>query len=210
MKKIILALLALSLTLTLLAGCKENKEKDTEQNTDTKAEEPVDFEGMSAEELSEYIELGEYKGLQITLGGADKGEAVWKKIIAGSTVKKYPEAQVEYYKAQTVAQYEYYADEAEMSLEELLAKMDITEAQMLDEARALVKSDLVYHAILKAEGITLSDSEKDQLFDKYVEKYVDDYGYSEEYVRKNMSHLIYESMLYDKTTEFLIANNNFT
>ena len=79
---------------------------------------------------------------------------------------------------------------------------------ILEEAKALTKSDLVYSAIVKLENISISESEKERLFDKYVEKYVSVYGYNAEYVKKNMADEIYDSMLYDKTTEFLIKNNN--
>ena len=45
--------------------------------------------------------------------------------------------------------------------------------------------------------------------DKYVEKYVTNYGYSEDYVRKNLIEEIYKSMIYDKMIEYLVLKNTF-
>ena len=77
------------------------------------------------------------------------------------------------------------------------------------EAKEMAIDDVIYELVRRAENITLSEEEKESLFDKYVDKYVEDYGYTKSYVKKNMSELIYDSMLYDKTTEFLIKNNDF-
>ena len=68
---------------------------------------------------------------------------------------------------------------------------------------------LMLAALVKAEGITLSDSEKSEHFGRYLEFYVESYGYTEEYVKENLTDEIYESMLYDKASEFLIINNSF-
>ena len=67
----------------------------------------------------------------------------------------------------------------------------------------------VLHALIKAENITLTDADKQNNFERYVVKFVDDYGYGEEYVRENMSEQIYDTMLFDKTVERLITLNTF-
>ena len=77
------------------------------------------------------------------------------------------------------------------------------------DAKSLVKKDLIFELIRKKEGITLTDEEKNAFFDKYVKKYAESYKYSEEYVRAELSELVYDSMLYDKTVEFLIIHNSF-
>ena len=88
-------------------------------------------------------------------------------------------------------------------------EMGATEESVRAEAQEMAIDDIIFELVRRAENITLTEEEKESLFDKYVEKYVEDYGYSKSYVKKNMSELIYESMLYDKTTEFLIKNNDF-
>ncbi|MBQ7383301.1 MAG: hypothetical protein IJV72_00730, partial [Clostridia bacterium] len=83
------------------------------------------------------------------------------------------------------------------------------EEDMIAEARELTRDDLVFAAVVKAENISLSDADKQNNFDKYVEKFVNSYGYGEEYVRENMSEQIYETMLFDKMLEKLITLNKF-
>ena len=114
-----------------------------------------------------------------------------------------------YYVGQLKAQYEYYAKSAGISYDEILSELGVTDGEILREAKALTKRDVICAIIQKSEDITLSDDEKQTHFARYVEKYVFEYGYSEDYVHANMADEIYSSMLYDKTTEFLILNNNF-
>ena len=75
---------------------------------------------------------------------------------------------------------------------------------MREQAKSIVLKDMVYEYIVEAEGLTITAEEKSRLFDKYVDKYVSDYGYSRDYVLTNMETLITDSMLYDKTMEFLM------
>jgi ABC-type microcin C transport system permease subunit YejB len=90
------------------------------------------------------------------------------------------------------------------------ATSGVSEADIEAEAKKYVKEDLVQLAVLRAEGIALTDDEKIKLLARYVKKYVDDYGYSEDYVRKNLTDEIYKSMLFDKMLEYLMLKNTFT
>ena len=96
-----------------------------------------------------------------------------------------------------------------MRYEEMLDELGEDNITMKSEARRLVKQDMILELIRKKEGITLSDAEKNDYFDMYVSRYAERYGYSESYVREELTDLVYESMLYDKTIEFLIINNTF-
>ena len=196
----VLVLLAV-LMLCSLFSCKKDDENE--------GAEPADLAAMSDEELSSFISLGEYKGLTVTLGSATKGEAVWAAVKKNAMLKAYPEEQVEYYISQQRAQYAYYAEQADMSYEEMLSEVGETEQSIKETAEQMTLGDLVYHALLRAEGIELSKEEKSKFFEKYVEKFVADYGYTREYVKENMADEIYESLLYDKVTEYLITNNQF-
>jgi ABC-type multidrug transport system fused ATPase/permease subunit len=84
-----------------------------------------------------------------------------------------------------------------------------SEDEIRAEAERMAVDDLLFELVKRTENISLSDNDKTEHFDRYVKKYVEDYGYDEEYVRKNLSSEVYDSMLYDKTTEFLIAYNYF-
>ena len=116
---------------------------------------------------------------------------------------------VSYYTEQTKARYSYYAEKNDMEYSKVLEDFGATEESIATEAKALAKADLVFAALVKAESITLSDSEKSEHFGRYLEFYVESYGYTEEYVKENLTDEIYESMLYDKASEFLIINNSF-
>ena len=182
-------LLCLAISLFAFSCTGEKQEKDAE---------PMDLQAMSVQELGRYAALGKYTGIKIKAIDQSKGEAVWRAVKNRATVAEYPEQQVNYYISQLEAQYKYYAEEA-----------GATEESVRAEAQEMAIDDIIFELVRRAENITLTEEEKESLFDKYVEKYVEDYGYSKSYVKKNMSELIYESMLYDKTTEFLITNNDF-
>ena len=208
MKKAILFLLAAFIILCSAVSCAKPQDK-TESTTDGGSRaEPMD---LSSLDLSAYVELGEYRGLEIeyTPDGASKGDAVWQKVVEGSTVKDYPKGQLDYYFEQSKARYEYLAKEGNESYENILEALGVTEETMLDEARALVREDLVFYALLKAENVVLSDSDKENHFERYVKKFVDDYGYTEAYVRGEMEEHIYQTMLFDKLLEKLVTLNTF-
>jgi hypothetical protein len=168
----------------------------------------IDIGATDREDAKKYVELGEYVSLAVSPGeGESRGAAIWREVESRASIKQYPVAHVYYYKGQLEAQYGYYAEQAGISYEEMLAEMGETESSILAQAKSMTKSDLVYAAIVKAESIEVSESEKQELFERYVEKYVSEYGYGKDHVRENMTDEIYGSMLYDKTTEFLLINN---
>ena len=190
-------LLVFLLGASLLLGCK----KDDDELPDA----PV----YSATDISECVRLGEYKNMTVdaTQSELSADVALWNKIVSNAEIVKYPESAVAYYKGQAKQRYKYHAEEGGMSYDELLASLEISEEDILAEAKGYVRSDLVKLAIIEAEGLHLTDDEKTRLFDKYAYKFSTTYGYSDEYVRKNLSDEIYEVMQYDKMMEFLMLNN---
>lgn len=199
-KRALITLLALIMLISMFS-CKKSDENESA--------EPVDFAAMSDDELKSYAELGEYKLMTLKQGSSPKGEVVWAAVKKNATVKDYPEQQVSYYVSQIKAQYAYYAEEAGISYKEMLREVGATDESIRSEAEAMAADDVIYELVRRDAKITLRSDEKSKFFDKYVEKYVEDYGYSREYVVENMTDEIYDSMLYDKTTEFLIAYNYF-
>jgi FKBP-type peptidyl-prolyl cis-trans isomerase (trigger factor) len=174
-----------------------------------KKEDVISVSEMSLEELEKSVSLCDYKGLELSLGAQTKEEALLTYIDENSNIKKYPSGSVEYYSNQLKSQYRYYADQADMKYEEMLDKLGEDNVTINAEAKRLVKKDLIFELIRKKESIVLTEAEKTQFFDRYVKKYAESYKYSEEYVRGELSELVYDSMLYDKTVEFLIINNSF-
>ena len=203
MKNIIAKYSALALALLMLVSLFSCKKDEAEHL------EPMDISALSTDELSSFVELGEYTLMTLKQGSSSKGEVVWAAVKENATVKSYPEQQVSYYVSQIEAQYKYYAEQADMSYEEMLREMGVTEDSILSQARSMAIDDVIYELVRRDAKITLSSQEKESHFDRYVSKYVTDYGYTEQYVRENMKEEIYASMLYDKVTEYLITNNQF-
>lgn len=196
----LLALSLIALCALYASGCQKKP-----AGTPSKA---FSYEGVN---LSECVRLGAYKGLTVTLiPNGDKGESVWDAVRNGSEILSYPEEAVAYYIAQAEARCRYYAEQNKVSEEEAMIALETSREEIEAEAKLLVANDLIVRAVQADAGIVLTEDEKTRLFDKYADKYVADLGYDREYVNENLSDLIYESMLYDKTTEYLILKNTFT
>ena len=203
MKKILFhAALVVALCAVLLLSLPScGKDEETEKG------------GISYDEerLSEYVAPFSYTGLTVELSSADalKSDAVWNLILSRVEILSYPEDAVDYYAEQRRDTYRYYAEKNDWSYEQALEFFGVSEEDITKEAKEMVKGDLVYRYIVKDAGITLSEKEKSEQLDRYAKKYAEDYGYTEDYVIENMTDLIYDSMLYDKTMEYLIVNNMF-
>lgn len=209
MKKVLFFLVAIILISAMLFSCGDRDNIPGE--TSAQDSDSIKRPDISQLELSEYITLGDYSGLQIACKSeSERGNAVWDKVVSNAEIKKYPDEQVNYYFSQSKAKYEYLAKNGKDTYENIIAALGITEEQMLREAKELVKEDLCFYAIIKAEGISLSEEDKSRNFDRYLKKFTESYGYSENYARENMTEQIYESMLFDKMLEKLILLNEFT
>ena len=191
----IISLLLFCIFLTAFSACANNED--------------VRVSDMSLEELEERVNICKYKDVEIKLGSKSRGEAILEYIEMNSSIKNYPSGTVDYYAEQLKAQYRYYAEQADMKYEEMLDQLYEDNFTIKAEAKALVKKDMILELIRKKEGIKLTDEEKSEFFDRYVKKYASEYQYSEEYVREELSDLVYDLMLNEKTVEFLIINNTF-
>lgn len=197
-----IAVLTLCLLLSLFVfSCKESEDENAQR---------LEFSALSDEELDACATLGEYKGLEIKLDGRTKGEAVWSAVRSRAVLGEIPQQQIDYYLAQERGRYSYYAENAGMSYDEMLKELGVTESDIMKTAIEMTTDDIIFELVRRAEKIELTEKEKQEHFDKYVAKYVADYGYTEDYVKQNMADIVYSSMLYDKTTEYLITNNTFT
>lgn len=202
-KRLTAAFCLLAAFLTILCACEDSGPSQS-------ASESYDAPDYSELDISEYVILGEYKGLTVDVSDESKsaGTLLWNEIINNAEVVKYPEDALFYYTDQTTRLYAHYADDGNISYGELLEWLGMTDEDIENEAKDLVKRDLVQAAILEKENIELTEEEKEKFFDRYAEKYTEIYGYSREYVESNLADEIYASMLYDKMMEYLIINNN--
>ena len=203
-------LLAAALGLCFV-GCDGKKIADEHNGKDIQKNTYAELD-YSAVNVSEYVKAIKYKDLEVLLDAEDssKESALWSAMLETVEMSGYPESAVNYYFEQTRALYMSAAGNVEEDYLLLLESRGLDEEDMINEARELVKEDLVVLYITQTEQISVSEAEKEQLFGMYVDKYVSTYGYDRAYVTENMTDLIYESMLYDKMMEYLIINNTFT
>ena len=161
--------------------------------------------------VDNYVKNVQYKELDVSFDSnkVTKEDAVWDAIYSTAIIEDYPDDKVNYYFNQMKDAYMHCAHGNEADYLLLLKARGTSEADMLEKSRQMVKEDLVYRYIVKHEQITVTDEEKASLFNKYVQKYSAELNKSPDYVEKHMAEYIYESMLYDKTTEYLFSVNTF-
>ena len=201
--RIIAAIIAMTAIALCFASCSSGNAEESEPEVSYGEMPEYDVENIES-----YIKPFTYKGLVLYMTYGEKAqEKLWSEISESAEVIKYPEAQVEYYAEQERASYRYLAKRDGVDYDALLEGMGVTEESIYSKARGLVKDDLILAYIIKDAGLSLTEEEKLLYFDKYVEKYVTAYGYDKEYVKTNMADQIYDSMLYDKTMEYLLLNN---
>lgn len=199
------ALLAALLLFGTLGSCKQKSATPPNENRN----ERVSYEELR---LSEYIAPLAYTEQTVVLKSSDasRADAIWEYLLAHAKILKYPQEALDYYVSQQQSIYRHYAEEHDLSYEKVLEANGVSEESIQEEARQIVKGDLLYRYIAEDATITLTDNEKQSLFDRYVQKYAEQYGYTEEYIKENMEDLIYDSMLYDKVREYLMLHNHFT
>ncbi len=207
--KILAGVFALCL---VLAGCArvgdDDKSEPTESTESTAKETEINYNGVVA---ADYVKSVTYKNIEVELESEDtqKDKALWQAIYTSAQLEDYPEDKVEYYFNQTKKAYMYIAGNNQEDYELLLQNRGTDEQEMRAEARSRVLEDLVYRYILEKENIVLTAEDKAENFDKYVEKLARDIEKSENYVISTLAEYVYEIMLYDKTTEYLMTVNTF-
>lgn len=199
------ALFSALLLLFALTACKKQKEPQIENNPHDR----VSYENLT---ISDYIHPLTYRDLTVTLKSenASRSEEIWNHLLSSVEMLRYPQEQLDYYVTQKQNVFRHYAQQNNLTYEQVLNANGVTEESILEEAKQIVKGDLLYRYIAEDAKIELTDVEKQSLFDRYVQKYSEQYGYTEEYVKEQMKDLVYDSMLYDKVREYLIVNNHFT
>lgn len=129
------------------------------------------------------------------------------RIIENTTFGKLPKEQLEK-RARSIKQYhENYAAMMGTDLATYLAYNGMTEADFYDWldgiAEEAVKNELVLEAIAKAEGLTLTDEDR--------ESYATRYGYNDyaHVLENNDAEMVEEFILAEKVEQFLLENNTF-
>ena len=128
--------------------------------------------------------------------------SLWSQVFENSTFHAVPTEQVDYYYAQTKAQYEAYAAAYGMTYENILAAFGLTDAGLRQQAEQYAKQDLVFFAIVQAEGLTISDSEYDTRMLEYIEGTGATAAEFEAYYGREA---LVDSMLWDKMLETIYS-----
>lgn len=150
-------------------------------------------------------ELGEYKASTVE---SNKQQGLWQQVMDGSEILQIPEEKVTEAVDNMYTSYEQYAGYYGMEMDAFLEQMGMTEEDFREEmtsyAEDLVKRQLVFNAIIEAEGVTVSDEE----YAKSAETKAAEYGYEsveamEEAVTKDS---VREDILWDKVLEIIASS----
>lgn len=141
-----------------------------------------------------------------TSADIDLYDSAWTEVLSASEIKKYPEADVntaiEEYKAQT----EQYVQEAGIEMSDFLEAQGISEDEYDDEcktyAESKVEQNLIVQGIMTEEGLTIEDSELDELKDLLCQEY----GASsiDELVEHYGQHDVDESLALLRVQKFIV------
>ena len=139
--------------------------------------------------------------------------SIWTNLMEKSSIKKYPEGELDYYfnsyTSQYKAYYEYYSSMFP-SFDAFMAaliganwKTDIEEQCEFD-----VKQNLIFHAIAQNEGITITDTD----YQNAIQYYIDYYGSQGQKVTAEQieealgERMIKEQALWDKVNALIVEN----
>ncbi len=147
-----------------------------------------------------------------------KAAAFNKKLVELATFKASPEAALEYYALNWLSgameemknlykendyAYQYYFGDTTPNLKTLITTYGYSEDKYLEEMKedslSVVRRQLVFWAVVRAEGMTLSDEEIAERRADYIEKY------GESIFDGIEEHMIYEQFLFDKFAETAVA-----
>ena len=134
-------------------------------------------------------------------------QTVWDKVLEASTVKKYPQKHVDYYYDSYYGYYAYYAAQSGQPAAALMAKEGKTVEDLKKASEVSTKEDLVYYAIVRAEGLEVTNEEYDANIEKYAKEQQMsvselEEAYDKEYIR--------DCMLYDEVLAYLAEQANIT
>ena len=139
---------------------------------------------------------------------SDAKTKLWVKVCENSELIKNPKKKFEeeYDKAR-----QYYidiADQYSMKLEEMLEQLGLTESELTkncnEQAADIVFEDMVFYSIVKAENISLNDTEYKKRATEYADEMkIEFYQLEAQYGYDG----VYEVVLYDKVLDYLYDNN---
>ena len=137
-----------------------------------------------------------------------KNAAVCEKVLDGAKVIKYPQKELDEFKAQVTRNYQNYADAYGVTLEQFLQQYvgvtyDTFNAQVDELARDQIKERMVWVAIARREGIVVTEEEFNAYLDFSVQTY--NYASAEECLNKLGREAIELGALIEKTEKAAVS-----
>lgn len=136
----------------------------------------------------------------------NKGSYVWSFIMKNMEVTSYPQDEIDKYYNEMMDYYETFAEDNDMSLEDLMQMYYNTDVESLKEEASVyaedsVRNNLVIYSIAKAENISLTDEEYSKGLATYAEYY--EYESIEEFEEFYGKALIKHVLLQEKIQNIL-------
>lgn len=177
-------------------------EKITPTLTDAFISEYTEGEFTTAEAFRTYYR--EYLNAEAAQKAHDTAMAeLWSAVFEGCTFHSVPAEQVDFYYNQSKAQYESYASAYGMAYETILSMMGLTDEALRSQSEQYAKQDLVFYALVRAEGLSVTAEE----YTAGVAEYAANAGASatelESYYGKDY---LMESLLWDEMMDMLYRN----
>jgi trigger factor len=176
--------------------------------TDDFVSEVTKNECKSADDYADYVR-STLEEENIEEADAQISQELIEKIIDSSEFIDIDDMVQEYYdtmystyedaaKAYDLGMEDYIQEYYSISLEEF--KNQLSEAM-----NDLVKEQLVLKSIVQSEGLTITD----EIYQKYIAEYLDDYGYTDEasFLEYYGEDSVKESMLYDYAIDYVVENS---
>lgn len=96
---------------------------------------------------------------------------VWEKVMDNTEVKKYPEKRLKEVKQDLVELYEGYATQNQMTYEEYMETIKLTDEDLDEAAEASLKQELVADLLAEEFALRPSDDEVEEEAEEYAEEY---------------------------------------
>lgn len=140
-----------------------------------------------------------------------KAQAVLNAFLAGITVKKYPDAEVEAYMEKFRTEIRVTAEELGMSDEKyietyLSSTKEEIEKEALEDAKERVKVDMACIQASRLMGVELSEEEYEKGLLSYYESEQDSFSSAEEFEETFTKDILWDCIRWDKTFLILVDN----
>lgn len=178
--------------------------------TDEFVKEITDSQYNTTAEYEQYIRdlIFEYKQSQTD---EQKKTEIWENIMNGVTFIKLPQVEIDKYKNNEIAAVEEAAAASGMTVDDyLVTNFEMTYESFLDEvaiyAEDIVKEDLIFYSIVKAENLSVSDAEYKEGLDYYYNNMYHSFSTVEEFEAYYTKEIILETVLWNEMLDMLLAN----